>query len=57
MMDIKDEDDNDKRHWLDSEVETLIALKGEMQPEFVKNAKKQGMYLISFSFPMNNNII
>ena len=57
MMDIKDEDDDNKRHWLDSEVETLIALKGEMQPEFVKNAKKQGMYLMSFRFPRNNNII
>ena len=53
IVEIKDEDDDAKRHWLDSEVETLIALKGEMQPEFVKNAKKQGMYLMSFRFRSN----
>ena len=39
---VKVEDDDSKRNWLDSEVETLIALKGEMQPDFIKNAKKQG---------------
>lgn len=38
MMDIKNEDYDNKRHWLDSEVESLIALKGEMRPEFVKNS-------------------
>ena len=38
MMDIKDEDYDNKRHWLDFEVESLIALKGKMQPEFVKNS-------------------
>jgi hypothetical protein len=31
-----------KKKWLDNEVEHLIALRGEMHPEFEKNAKKQG---------------
>jgi len=35
-----------KKNWLDSKVEHLIALGGEMQPEFEKNAKKQGVSLI-----------
>ena len=32
LKDLKDEDDDTKRNWLDFEVEMLIALKGEMQP-------------------------
>ena len=32
LKDLKDEEDDDKRNWLDSKIETLIALKGEMQP-------------------------
>jgi hypothetical protein len=30
------------RMWEDSEVLQLISLKGEMEPEFVRNGKKQG---------------
>ena len=56
LKEIKDEDDDNKRNWLDSEVETLIALKGEMQPEFVKNAKKQGKYSMSFRFPRKKKV-
>ena len=40
---IKVEEDDNKRNWLDSKVEALIGLKGEMQPDFIKNTKKQGM--------------
>ena len=49
---IKVAEEDNKRNWLDSEVEALIALKGEMQPEFIKNAKKQGMedLLLRFFF-------
>ncbi|KAG0572580.1 hypothetical protein KC19_VG107200 [Ceratodon purpureus] len=43
LKEPKTEDDDNKRNWLDSEVETLIQLRGEMQPEFQKNAKKQGV--------------
>ena len=58
MKDLKDEDDDDnKRNWLDSKVEMLIALKGEMQPEFIKNAKKQGMDIMSFTYLYINSII
>lgn len=37
-----DEGEEGKKNWADSEVETLIALRREMEPEFVKNWKKQG---------------
>ena len=30
------------RNWPDSEVYALIDIRGEMEPDFVKNAKKQG---------------
>ena len=30
--------------WLDLEVLQLIALCGEMEPEFVRNDKKQGIF-------------
>lgn len=29
------------KNWRDSDVEALVALRGEMEPNFVKNAKKQ----------------
>ena len=38
---VKVEDDDSNHNWLDNEVETLIALKGEMQPDFIKNAKNK----------------
>ena len=56
MKEFKNEDDDNKRIWLDSKVETLIALKSEMQLEFVKNAKKQGMYSMSFRFPRKEKV-
>ena len=31
--------------WLDSEILQLIALRAEMEPEFVRNGKKQGIFL------------
>lgn len=37
-----DEGEEGKKNWADSEVETLIALRREMDSEFVKNWKKQG---------------
>ena len=40
---VKLEEDDNKRNWLDSEVEVLIALKGGMQPDFIRNARKQGL--------------
>ena len=33
------------RGWLDLEILQLIALRGEMEPEFVRNGKKQGIFL------------
>ena len=44
-MTMKEEDEEEKsrKNGPDCEVETLIAIRGEMEPEFVKNAKKQGM--------------
>ena len=30
--------------WRDYEIETLIAIRGEMEEEFAKSARKQGMF-------------
>lgn len=38
----EDEDESAAKNWKDCDVETMIALRGEMEPEFLKNAKKQG---------------
>ena len=48
------ESEEEKKHWKDVDVEVMIALHGEMEPEFLKNAKKQGMLNISvvLNFPM-----
>ena len=32
-------------NWRDYEIETLIAIRGEMVEEFTKSARKQGIYL------------
>jgi len=40
---IKLEDDDNEHIWLDTEVNALFLLKGAMQLEFIKNAKKQGV--------------
>ena len=43
---VESEGDGDGvRGWLDSEILQLIALRGEMEPEFVRNGKKQGIFL------------
>lgn len=42
----EEEEEEGKKHWKDEHVLQMIALRGEMEPEFVKNAKKQGNLLI-----------
>ena len=45
-MKVESEGDGDGvRGWLDLEILQLIALRGEMEPEFVRNGKKQGIFL------------
>ena len=39
---MKVEGEEESRNWLDYEVYPLIALKGEIEPEFERNGKKQG---------------
>jgi hypothetical protein len=39
---VEVEGEEGNRNWLDSEVYQFIVLKGEMEPEFEKNGKKQG---------------
>ena len=42
----EEEDEGEKKkNWLDSEVEQLISMRGEMHTKFEKNAKKQGTLL------------
>lgn len=40
---LEGEDEDSKAKWRHSDVEALIALRGEMEPEFVRNGKKQGI--------------
>ncbi len=44
------EEEEKKKNWLDSEVEHLISMRGEMHSEFEKNAKKQGKLQIFVNF-------
>lgn len=38
----EDEGEEAKKNWMDSEVEAMIELRWEMEPEFVENAYKPG---------------
>ena len=42
QVEVKVEGEEGNRNWLDSKVYQLIALKGEMEPAFERNGKKQG---------------
>lgn len=42
----EEEEEEDNRHWKDDHVLQMIALRGEMEQGFMKNAKKQGNQLI-----------
>ena len=48
------ETEAEKKHWKDADVEVMIALRGDMEPEFLKNAKKQGMlnFFVVLNFSM-----
>jgi hypothetical protein len=48
-VDGKDNRDDDNSRWKDNEVETLIVVRGELEVEFSKAAKKQGIILNSKS--------
>jgi len=39
----EEDEESSKKNWKDQDVETMILLRGEMELEFLKNAKKQGM--------------
>jgi hypothetical protein len=38
------------KNWRDRDVETMIAMRGEMKPNFLKNAKKQGKFFANLNF-------
>lgn len=44
----EEEGEEGKKNWMDSEVEALISLRWEMEPDFLKNAYKQGVYFRIF---------
>lgn len=37
------EEDDEKKQWLDEHVQQMIAMRDEMNADFIKGAKKQGM--------------
>jgi len=41
MKEKEGETEEEKKHWKDADVEVMIALRGEMEPEFLKNAKNK----------------
>jgi hypothetical protein len=48
--DSSSEGEGSARKWRDYEVETSIAIRGEMEEEFLRCAKKQGLLLLLFFF-------
>ena len=46
----EEEEEDKEKLWKDDEIEILIALRGEMDKEFLKNSKKQGTtYILALS--------
>ena len=41
MKENDEEIEEEEKHWKDANVEVMIALRGEMEPEFLKNEKKK----------------
>ena len=39
----EEDEESGSKNWKDHDVETMISLRGEMEPEFLKNTKKQDM--------------
>ena len=47
---VEEGEESGSKNWKDHDVETMISLRGEMEPEFLKNIKKQGNVLCLFAF-------
>jgi hypothetical protein len=50
MKDVEEDKELSSKNWRDRDVETMIAMRGEMEPEFFKNAKKQGKFFANLNF-------
>jgi hypothetical protein len=48
--DEEEEEDAARTKWKDFEVHHLIAIRGEMEDEFIKTANKQGIYIFSLHY-------
>ena len=44
VKEVEEDEESNSKKWRDRDVETMIAMRGEMEPEFLKNAKKQGKF-------------
>ena len=40
-MKVEKDEESNSNHWKDHDMETMISLQGEMEPDFLKNVKKQ----------------
>ena len=40
VKEVKEDEEFGSKNWRDRDVETMIAMRGKMEPEFLKNAKK-----------------
>ena len=52
LDDSDSEEEGATRKWRDYEVETLISIRGEMEEEFSRCAKKQGLCMCVFFFAL-----
>jgi len=50
VKDVEEDEELSSKNWRDRDVETMIAMRGEMEPEFLKNAKKQGKFFANLNF-------
>ena len=50
VKEVEEDDEFGSKNWRDRDVETMIAMRGEMEPEFLKNAKKQGKIFANLIF-------
>ena len=51
MKDVEEDEEFGSKNWRDCDVQTMIAMRSEMKPNVLKNAKKQGkMFANQFFF-------
>lgn len=50
VKDVEEDEKYGSKNWKDYDVKTMISLHGEMEPQFLKNAKKQNTIFAYLKF-------